>query len=339
MVRATGGTGWPEILCPLGIIPGMTDEDADGLSAGLQRVCDEIFPGSRPSGTRRLTGGHLTRMDAFRIAGAADGPALVLRRYRAEPFWREVMEGCERTLAFAAGHGLPVPRVVWSDPVGRLFGTPAMVLTLIPGAPLGNPPDPIGWAAQMGTVLSAIHSVPVGPEDLPHLPPPFEVAPMFLKRALEEPRPEITSHPLARLVLPALRRLAGRLVEARSVFVHGDFWPGQVIWRRGRLEGVVDWDFPRLDDPGVDLGYCRLDISLMAGPEAAASFLTAYTRAAGAPPALMPLWDLIAAFQAMERPGMWHREGFAGIGRPELHGEEVEERLAEFVDSVLRSLG
>ena len=35
--------------------------------------------------------------------------------------------------------------------------------------------------------------------------------------------------------------------------VHGDYWPGNLLWQRGRLTGVVDWEEPRLGDPSRDV--------------------------------------------------------------------------------------
>jgi aminoglycoside phosphotransferase len=42
-------------------------------------------------------------------------------------------------------------------------------------------------------------------------------------------------------VLHALQRRLLRVVAARTV-VHGDYWPGNVLLRRGAISGVIDWE-------------------------------------------------------------------------------------------------
>jgi aminoglycoside phosphotransferase (APT) family kinase protein len=240
------------------------------------------------------------------------------------------MVGMLRTLAILEAERIPAPRALWSDPAGLAFGVPAIVLTRIRGGPIGRPSDPIRWAQQLGAVLARIHTLPIKEYDLSYLPPAFEVAPVFLDRALTPTR-DVAAHPLAEVVLTGLRRLRDTLELKRPVFVHGDFWPGQAIWWRGQLQGIVDWDFPRLDDPGVDIGYCRMDIAIMTNPAVADEFLQAYEAATGESFRNLRFWDLLAAYQAMEHPGRWHRQGFSGMGRPDLHGVTLERKLADFV--------
>jgi aminoglycoside phosphotransferase (APT) family kinase protein len=198
------------------------------------------------------------------------------------------------------------------------------------GGPIGRPFDPIRWAQQLGALLARIHALPTEKYDVSYLPPAFEVAPAFLDRALAPTR-EVAAHPLADVVLTGLRRLRDTLKLKGPVFTHGDFWPGQAIWWRGQLQGIVDWDFPRLDDPGIDIGYCRMDIAMMTNPTVADEFLHAYEAATAESLRNLRFWDLLAAYQAMEHPGRWHRQGFTGIGRPDLHGVTLERKLARFV--------
>jgi aminoglycoside phosphotransferase (APT) family kinase protein len=41
------------------------------------------------------------------------------------------------------------------------------------------------------------------------------------------------------------------------VFIHRDFHPGNVLWRRGRVTGVVDWASASISPACVDVGHCR----------------------------------------------------------------------------------
>ena len=303
----------------------------ESLEDQIARLAIDLGRPSRPRRIRRLGGGVLTTMHAFDLGRGPDRLALVLRRYRPGPDWRDVLAGLLRTLAVLEAEGIPAPRPVWSDLDGAMFGVPAVVLTRFRGAPIGEPVDPSRWAAQLGQALARIHAVPVAKYDLSYLPPPLEVAHAFLERA-SSPSAHVVANPFAVRVIDELGRLGRELELSPAVFAHGDFWPGQSIWWRGRLQGVVDWDFPRLDDPGIDVGYCRMDIALLTGPAVSDMFLRAYEEATGASLRNRRFWDLIAAFQALERPGGWHRQGFAGLGRPDLHGGLVANKLRLFVE-------
>jgi len=303
------------------------------LEDRIRQVAIEVAPGSKPCRIRKLAGGVLTTVHAFDLDSEGEVLRLVLRRYRPGNEWRNMMLGMLRTLTVLEAERIPAPRALWSDPDGASFGVPAVVLTRLRGRPSAWPPDPVSWARQLGAVLAQTHSMSTKKYDLSYLPAAFEVAPALLDRAFA-PTAEMAAHPLASTVLTGLRQFGTTLDLQGPVFAHGDFWPGQVIWWRGQLQGVVDWDFPRLDDPGIDVGYCRLDIAIMTNRGVADEFLAAYETACGHSLRNVRFWDLLAAFQAMEHPGSWHRQGFRGIGRPDLYGVLLERKLAHFVGVV-----
>ena len=39
-----------------------------------------------------------------------------------------------------------------------------------------------------------------------------------------------------------LRRPPPPVQVNRPVLLHGDFWPGNILWRDGRLVAVIDWE-------------------------------------------------------------------------------------------------
>ena len=58
--------------------------------------------------------------------------------------------------------------------------------------------------------------------------------------------------PLPRRNLPAL--------------LHGDYWPGNVLWEDGRLAAIIDWEDASVGDPLVDVSNARLEILWVFGP-------------------------------------------------------------------------
>lgn len=45
---------------------------------------------------------------------------------------------------------------------------------------------------------------------------------------------------------------------AWRALLHGDFHPGNLLYRGSAVKAVIDWDYSRLDDPLFDLAYARL---------------------------------------------------------------------------------
>ena len=60
------------------------------------------------------------------------------------------------------------------------------------------------------------------------------------------------------------------------MLVHGDYWPGNILWRDGRIVAVVDWEDAAVGEPLADLANCRLEILWSFGIEAMNDFTDDY---------------------------------------------------------------
>lgn len=82
------------------------------------------------------------------------------------------------------------------------------------------------------------------------------------------------------------------------VRLHGDFWPGNVLWTCDRITAVVDWEDAALGDPPSDLGNARLEVFMHFGHEMLDVFTHQYCALR---PELdytnRPIWDLYAALR------------------------------------------
>ena len=58
-------------------------------------------------------------------------------------------------------------------------------------------------------------------------------------------------------------------VPAHDVgFIHRDFHPGNVLWKRRRLTGIVDWQAASIGPRSVDIGHCRANLMFDDPPRA-----------------------------------------------------------------------
>jgi aminoglycoside/choline kinase family phosphotransferase len=88
--------------------------------------------------------------------------------------------------------------------------------------------------------------------------------------------------------------------------LHGDFWPGNTLWRDGRLVGVIDWEDAAIGDPLADVANARLELLWAFGADTDEDFTRRY---AAAMPAVdltdLPCWDLEADRRLTGRIGEW----------------------------------
>jgi Ser/Thr protein kinase RdoA (MazF antagonist) len=95
---------------------------------------------------------------------------------------------------------------------------------------------------------------------------------------MSEP-PRATRRPALWEEAIALR--ASAMPSYRPAFIHRDFHPGNVLWSRGRVCGVVDWANACRGPRGCDIAHCRANLVVLSGQGAADTFLAAYERLTG----------------------------------------------------------
>jgi aminoglycoside phosphotransferase (APT) family kinase protein len=122
--------------------------------------------------------------------------------------------------------------------------------------------------------------------------------------------------------------------------VHGDFWPGNILWREGRLAAVIDWEDAEVGNPLYDLAVSRLDMLWIFGEQAMAAFTRRYQQEAGLGAASytqLPYWDLFAALRPAGRIDEW-AEGWPQLGRADVTEASMRARHAWFVAQAFSAL-
>ncbi len=120
----------------------------------------------------------------------------------------------------------------------------------------------------------------------------------------------------------------------RPVLLHGDFWPGNVLWKdrriatgdtagiSGVISGVIDWEDAAVGDPQADLANARLELFWAFGEDAMYRFTDFYLSLAQIDTANLPYWDLYAALRPIAGIDEW------GLG--DLALRTMREQLGRF---------
>jgi aminoglycoside phosphotransferase (APT) family kinase protein len=116
-----------------------------------------------------------------------------------------------------------------------------------------------------------------------------------------------------------------------SVLLHGDFWPGNLLWRDGALAAVIDWEDAQVGDPLADLGNSRLEFLWALGHEAMTGLTNRYLALTAIDTGALPYWDLVAALRPCGKLADW--------GLEPATEQRMRQRHAWFVDQAFKGLG
>lgn len=246
----------------------------------------ERVAGARVVAWRRMTGGITSAVHRLMIERGSYRNVLVLRRY--QPRFLAFIDSDTAAMIrheaaiLRAVHdaGLPAPEPIAADADGRESGGhPAILMTCLPGRPDLTPADPDNWLRQIAAMAARIQDVPVA-------------AGSFRAR-IDAAAPVVP----ASATRPAVWEAAFALLrqqapEPATCFIHRDYQHFNLLWRRGRLTGVVDWTASCTGPADFDAGHCRLNLAVLFGADWAERLRLAYEAEAGR--AVDPWWDLYA---------------------------------------------
>jgi aminoglycoside phosphotransferase (APT) family kinase protein len=276
----------------------LTHVDAEPLIA-------RIVPGARVTDCRPLTGGVSAEVHTV-IFQRPDGGTerVVVRNHRNFPGKpdrcdRAAREHALLTVLHAAG--APVPRP-------RLFAPPdTLVIDFVEGTTeLPNDPE-----VQLADALAAIHAT--DPSGLPELPATEDPLP-DLHTWLAQPDESGVDALVDPARLDAAAARCGPFAGPRRL-LHGDYWPGNVMWHEGRLTAVLDWEDAAVGDPLSDLACARVELACVAGARVAERFTRHYLAITGADDARLALWDLFVSTAALQFMDEWGLEPAALAAR------------------------
>ena len=275
-----------------------------------------------------MTGGVASVVHRLTIDRGGFQDVLVLRQYE-HGFFAHVgsdtaslVRDEAATLRAVHDAGLPAPEPVAADADGRdSGGHPAILMTRLPGRVDVTPADPEGWLGQIAAMAVRIHGVRVAA-------PPFRsridaAAPVVPASAT---RPDVWE--------AAFGILRHRAPEPAARFIHRDFQHFNLLWRRGRLTGVVDWGTSCTGPADFDIGHCRLNLAILFGSDWAERLRLAYEAEAGR--AVDPWWDLYAGTAYSDG---WRRVITLQVaGRAPVDTAGMTSRVEDLLEATLRRL-
>ncbi|MEZ4624682.1 MAG: aminoglycoside phosphotransferase family protein [Thermomicrobiales bacterium] len=115
-----------------------------------------------------------------------------------------------------------------------------------------------------------------------------------------------------------------------DVLLHGDFWPGNLIWDRHGNPHAIDWEDAAIGDPLCDLANARLEWRLARNARVSERFTRRYVEITGRGIESLPWWDLWAALKLCGRLG--------GFGLDAVTERRWRAKHRRFVDEAIANL-
>jgi aminoglycoside phosphotransferase (APT) family kinase protein len=275
--------------------------------------------------TRVLAGGMSAAVTLVEFVDAAGVPQKVVVRVHGERDRAQNPQVAEHEYALLQAlhrSGAPVPRPIFVDSSDRAMGSPCVVIEFIEGSTTA--PSESVAIPQLSRALAALHAVAWRAHDLGFLKATSQVPPALAPGAAIDNSMSETRIRTALALHPPVQ-------PNGTALLHGDFWPGNVLWRGDQLAAVIDWEDAALGDALTDLANSRMEMLWAFGADGMQAFTRAYlaltptldTRA-------LPCWDLLAALRPCGQIQDW--------GLPDADERRMRQQHAWFVAQAIDKL-
>lgn len=311
--------------------------NAELIEAGwLEQVAQRLDPQSRLLRAWPLKGGISAQMTALEIQSANGGTRKVIVR-RPPPWTLERNPRAARdefrVLQLVKSLGVAIPEPCYVDESRELLSEPYLVIEFIEGQPQYTPPDTKDFVEQMARQLAQIHQIKASNPALRSL---RQQANRLSDKLSQRPGKVDASMDEGR-IRDTLEAVWPLPQQNEHVLLHGDFWPGNILWEDGQIVAVVDWEEAEVGDPLADVAISRLDILWLCSREAMHDFTRQYRRLNPVDFTKLPYWDLIAALRPAGYIGEWAR-WWPEVGRPDISEDSMRKDHAWFVRQAYEEL-
>jgi len=152
-----------------------------------------------------------------------------------------------------------------------------------------------GALDQMAAFLAQLHALdPAIATKLESLEDPLAETPRYL------PDDELGAQAQAALAASVVRP------NPQSI-IHGDYWPGNLLWCDGVLQAVIDWEDVAVGDPLADLAGARVELLCQYGQSAMDGFTDRYlTLNPVLDTTSLAIWEIYVSASALSTMHLWN---------------------------------
>lgn len=225
------------------------------------------------------------------------------------------------------------PEPVLLDETNTIFPAPYLILKYIDGEPEFKPKDKNSFARTLASLLAEIHKTDLSKVELTFL----KKQDTLLGKKLAKRPKKLDSSLKEEAIRNCLESLWPLTCVNKPVLIHGDFWPGNVLWKEEKLQAIIDWEDASISDPLYELAITRLDCLWILGTEAMEEFTIAYKSLTKIDFSNLPYWDLFAALRPASKLDKWASD-WPSLDRSDITEDTMREGHNWFVNQAFEKI-
>lgn len=269
------------------------------LDAPFQRIARLIDANAMLVRHWPLEGGVSATINALEILIPPAQNRKVVVRYHGTNEWKPLDDNdvameyeIQRVLFQAA---LPVAEPLLLDTSQKVLPAPYLVMEMVEGTSFVEESHVKQAVCAMADFLARLHCLDIDASAMPLLPCREDPVAGALEYV-----PDITSWRTLREAISDWQTTTDK-----DTFLHGDFWPGNILWNDNHIAAVIDWEDAAIGPPVSDLAVSRVEIMTMYGEQAMETFTRHYLEKVSLNLSDLALWEVYVGFAALATMHSW----------------------------------
>ena len=190
---------------------------------------------------------------------------------------------------------VPTAEAFYFDNSCEILDKPFMVMSFLEGTIFEPKEREFSFLEIMAKQLICIHHTDIA--YLPELPLRTDPLDGLISYLPKESRwDELSS---------LIKGLNKEIFEGEKVFLHGDFWLGNLLWKDSLIVGILDWEYAAIGDPLSDLATACLEVRYEVGIEGIEIFKHTYSNFLDIDEYRLSLWLIFVASSTLHFIDEW----------------------------------
>lgn len=191
---------------------------------------------------------------------------------------------------------VPTAEAFYFDNSCEILDKPFMVMSFLEGTIFEPKEREFSFLEIMAKQLIRIHQTDIA--YLPELPLRTDPLDGLISYLPKESRwDELSS---------LIKGLNKEIFEGEKVFLHGDFWLGNLLWKDSLIVGILDWEYAAIGDPLSDLATACLEVRYEVGIEGIEIFKHTYSNFLDIDEYRLSLWLIFVASSTLHFIDEWN---------------------------------
>ena len=233
------------------------------MKEDFQNIASLISPKAKLISADILPGGYSSDVYILNLVEGKNKKKVVLRS-EGSPRSENRISTEYHLINCLKGSNLPLPEAIHIDVSLKYFPKPFMIMSFIDGKSFEPDQLDISWMEKVSDLLNDIRSIEIS--NLPKLPIRIDPLDSLLDYLPDEKE--------WRKVREYLKSIGSSIFIGEYKFLHGDFWPGNILWKNDEIIGLIDWEYAAIGDPMSDIAVASLELRYKYGEKGAELFQT-----------------------------------------------------------------